>query len=169
MFGRGLCAASDHRVDTAADANGGQEGGEQAGETRRQLQTHAQPCPLTRTHHTNPLLLLFDGITLSVEVIVSVTTVTCRHSCLSMPVGTHLTSVGTLTCRCHRFRIAADKLLRGFCCAQEADGDGASRRCVSAGGCAVGMRQAKAAGATNRARRAQTAIEQRREPTNDPS
>jgi len=103
-------------------------------------------------------LLLFDGITLSVEVIVSVTTVTCRHCCLSMPVG-------TLACRCHRFRIAADKLLRGFCCAQEADGDGASRRCVSAGGCAVGMRQAKAAGATNRARRAQTAIEQRREPT----
>ena len=58
--------------------------------------------------------------------------------------------------------------MRCFCCAQEADGDGASRRCVSAGGCAVGMRQAKAAGATNRARRAQTAIEQRREPTKRP-
>ena len=91
MFGRGLCAASDHGVDTAADADGGQEGGEQAGETRRQLQTHAQPRTLTRTHHTNPLLLLFDGITLSVEVIVSVTTVTRRHSCLSI--------VGTLACR----------------------------------------------------------------------
>ena len=104
MFGRGLCPASDHGVDTAADADGGQEGGEQAGETRRQLQTHTQPRPLTRTHHTNPLLLLFDGITLSVEVIVSVTTVTCRHSCLSMPVGTH-------ACRCHRVA----SLLTSFC------------------------------------------------------
>ena len=72
MFGRGVCAASDHRVDTAADANGGQEGGEQAGETRRQLQTHTQPRTLTRAHHTNPVLLCSDSIILlPVDTIVS--------------------------------------------------------------------------------------------------